>query len=347
MPDPRYHRQLLLPQIGAAGQEKLARSRVLLVGVGALGCTIADQLVRAGAGHLRLVDRDLVDVTNLHRQTLFTEKDARAGAAKAAAAAARLREVNSAVEIEPIVADVHAANVEELAGLGAGGGFRADLILDGTDNAETRYLINDVCVKHGIPWVYGACVGVEARVMGVAPGETPCLRCVFPQPPAAGELQTCDTAGVLGAAAAAVAAMQAAMALRLLVQGDAPARLMAMNVWDLWARGLELTEGRDADCIACGRREFEFLARPPEMGAAVLCGREAVQVRGSGRLDLAALAERLRGVGEVQTLPLLLRLRPTTHAGLQLTVFADGRTVVEGTRDAALARSVVARYIGA
>ncbi len=210
----RYHRQTLLPQFGAEGQARLAAAPVLVVGCGALGSVLADQLVRAGVGYTRVVDRDVVEITNLQRQVLFDEADARDGAPKAIAAARRLAAVNSSVVIEPIIADVHARNVEEIAGVGeAGGAWKADLILDGTDNVETRYLLNDVSIKHGVPWVYGACVGTEGRVMLVRPGKSPCLRCIFPEPPGPGELPTCDTAGVLGAASAVVASLQVAAAL--------------------------------------------------------------------------------------------------------------------------------------
>src|SRR5687768_16964400 len=196
----RYHRQTLLPQIGEAGQEMLRDARVLLVGCGALGTVSAEQLVRGGVGHLRLCDRDIVELTNLQRQTLFTEADAASGTPKAVAAAERLARINSTVWIEPHVTDVHSGNIESLA---------ADvrLIVDGTDNVETRYLVNDVAVKLGLPWVYGACVGMGGRVMGVVPGVTPCLRCVFPDPPGPGEIETCDTAGVFAPAAAIVASL--------------------------------------------------------------------------------------------------------------------------------------------
>src|SRR5690349_15841402 len=178
----RYHRQTLLREIGPDGQERISNARVLLIGCGALGSTIAEQLARAGVGFLKIADRDIVELTNLQRQVLFDESDAKSGTPKAAAAARRLTAINSSIIIEPCIVDVHAGNVEELAGLTDG--KRVDLILDGTDNVETRYLINDVCVKHELPWVYGACVGMEGRVMAMWPPRTPCLRCLFPQPPA-------------------------------------------------------------------------------------------------------------------------------------------------------------------
>src|SRR5687768_2495058 len=205
--DGRYHRQQLLPQVGEEGQSKIGAARVLLIGCGALGTVIADQLVRAGVGRLRICDRDVVEATNLQRQVLFDESDAAEGAPKAVAGARRLSRINSSVRIEPHVIDVHSGNIEELIA-GREGLSRAHVILDGSDNAEVRYLVNDAAVKHNVPWVYGGCVGTSGRVMAIVPGKTPCLRCLFPQPPSAGELETCDTAGVLAPAAAMVASFQ-------------------------------------------------------------------------------------------------------------------------------------------
>lgn len=375
----RYHRQSLLPQIGAEGQRRLASSRVLLVGCGALGTTIADQLVRAGVGFLRIVDRDLVEITNLQRQVLFDEADV--GSPKAVAAASRLSRVNSEVTIEPIVADVHAGNIEDLIDLpwgnlpwGNGTGDRqapglqsqgvesddrsrasnaaqvaptASVVLDGTDNVETRYLINDVAIKHGIPWVYGACVGVEGRVMPVRPGQTPCLRCVFPDPPRAGELATCDTAGVLGPAAAIVAAMQATAAIQILVGATPPNQLVRLDLWRGRFGATSLEDARRKDCPACGAKRFDFLDAPAGTGSSTsLCGRNAVQVRPAvaGRLDLAALESRLAAVGRVQRTPHLLKCG--LDAGVSLTVFPDGRAIVHGVNDPTRARAVYAKWIG-
>ncbi len=354
---------------------RLRRASVLLVGVGALGGTIADQLVRAGVGRLRLVDRDLVDWTNLHRQVLFCQQDARDATPKAIAAAARLAAVNSDVILDPLVVDVHSGNIEQLAGFspakasgqrksagrktarptaakhGEDDAFRAHLILDGTDNAETRYLINDLAVKHGIPWVYGACVGVEGRVMPILPGRGPCLRCIFPQSPRSGELATCDTAGVLGPAAAAVAALQASLAIRILSSDDHSAiNLLSLDAWTLRIHTLDVSKARQQDCPACGLRQFEFLSLPLETNAATLCGRRAVQVRSgltTSTLDLVEVARRLGSAGQVQAFPYLVRCKLADSPQITLSVFADGRTVVDGTTDIAQARSLVARYVGA
>ena len=346
----RYHRQTLLPQIGAAGQARLGAAHVLLVGCGALGSVLADQLVRAGVGSLRIVDRDVVELTNLQRQVLFDESDAREGTPKAVAAAARLRRINSEVRVEPIVADLHAGNVEAFAGLEAGA-RPADLILDGTHNVETRFLLNDVAVKHGRPWVYGACVGMDGRVMVVHPPRTPCLRCVFPEPPGPGELPTCDTAGVLGPVAAAVASLQMVAALKLLT-GQASAHANELVSVDLWKgrfRATSLDDAKRSDCPTCAKRRFEFLDRADAGQAVSLCGRNAVQIRparNAGGLDLAALEEKLRSSGNVERTPFLLRCKPADHAPLQLTVFGDGRAIIHGTTDSKRARSAYARWIG-
>lgn len=344
----RYHRQILLPQIGDAGQARLGAARVLLVGCGALGSVLADQLVRAGVGWLRLVDRDVVETTNLQRQVLYDEQDAANGTPKAVAAGGRLGRVNSTVRVDPVVTDVHAGNAEDLAGLGADGP-PVDLILDGTDNVETRYLLNDVAVKHGLPWVYGACVGTEGRMMVVRPPDGACLRCVFPEPPGPGELPTCDTAGVLGPVAAVVASLQAVAAIKLLtVQGGTVSEeLVTLDLWGGRWRQTSLDGAKRSDCKTCGRREFEFLGRGADRSVS-LCGRNAVQVRpGVGKgLDLGSVADRLKRCGAVERTPHLVRCRLDEGADLRLTVFADGRAIVQGTNDPERARSVYARWVG-
>jgi adenylyltransferase/sulfurtransferase len=347
----RYHRQTLLPQIGRAGQARLAASRALVVGCGALGTVIAEQLVRAGVGTVRIVDRDVVELSNLQRQTLFDESDAADGVPKAVAARERLRRVNSSVTLEALVQDFHPGNAEELAGISAGDGRPpVDLILDGTDNVETRYLINDLAVKHGIPWVYGACVGTEGRVMTVRPAETACLRCLFPEPPGPGELPTCDTAGVLGPLAGVVASLQAVAALKLL-SGQSEAIRRELTVIDVWSnrlRTIDLTDARRGDCQTCAERRFDSLDVRAVSRPVSLCGRNAVQVRPETRvgIELEVLAKRLEPFGVVTRTPYLLRLAPLDDQTLQLTVFSDGRLVVGGTSDLNRARSLYARYIG-
>ena len=343
----RYHRQVLLPQIGPAGQARLGAARVLLVGCGALGTVIAEQLARAGVGFLRIVDRDVVEWTNLQRQTLFDEADARDAVPKAIAARRRLERINGAIGIEPIVTDLHGGNVEEFAGLGPGG-RSVSLILDGTDNVETRYLVNDVAVKHGIPWVYGASVGTEGRVLAIRPGATPCLRCVFPTPPAGADLPTCDTAGVLGPAAGVVGSLQVVEALRVLCGHDppSPSNLISFDVWRSRFHTVD-TGDPSPDCPACGGRRFDFLDRP-DGPTTTLCGRRAIQVRPArgGALDLGAAEVKLARVGLVQRTPYLLRCRLNEAPDLELTAFSDGRLIVSGTTDPERAKSIYARFIG-
>ena len=349
MPIDRYHRQLLLPQVGSKGQARLGASTVMLVGCGALGTVIADQLVRAGIGRLRVVDRDLVELTNLQRQVLFDESDARDGLPKAIAAANRLRRVNSDVIIEPHVADVHAANIESLSGLESGG-RPVDLILDGTDNVATRYLLNDVSVKHGIPWIYGACVGTEGRCMAIVPPDGPCLRCVFPEPPSPAELPTCDTAGVLAPAAAVVASLQVVAAIRTLLGATRPAEesLIALDVWQGRFKSFKLEHAKKPDCPTCGQRRFEFLEASADGQMTSLCGRNAVQVRSRSDepVDLPKMADKLGRSGHVQLTPYLLRCALHEPQSLQLTLFPDGRAIIHGTADLDRARSVYARFIG-
>jgi molybdopterin-synthase adenylyltransferase len=335
----RYSRQTLFEGIGAEGQRRLRASRVAVVGCGALGSAQVETLARAGVGRLLIADRDFVEESNLQRQTMFTERDARERVPKAVAAARRVAEVNSDVECVAEVLDVNASNVERLIN-------GCDLVLDGTDNFATRFLLNDACVKHGTAWVYGAAVGSYGVTLTIRPGVTPCLRCVFSEEPAAGSAPTCDTAGVVMPIISIVAAVQAAEALKLLT-GRAESLhggLMQFDVWrNEWRR---IGAGaRAADCPACALRRFDALAAEGGDMTTVLCGRDAVQVtpRRAARIDLAALAARLSAAGEVKSNPYLVRLRAGEY---ELTVFGDARAIVRGTDDAALARSLYARYVG-
>lgn len=339
----RYHRQTLLPQIGRTGQDRLARSRVLLVGCGALGTVIAEQLARAGVETLRIVDRDIVELSNLQRQTLFDENDAAEGIPKAIAAQRRLRQVNSTITVDAHVVDFFAGNAEELA-------RDVDLILDGTDNVETRTLLNEISVKHGVPWVYGACVGTEGRVMTIRPPATACLRCVFPEMPGPGELPTCDTAGVLGPVAGIVASLQAVAAIKLLSGNEDAAgqQMIVVDAWENRFRSIDLADAKRADCPVCAQRQFDALERGGSSRGLSLCGRNAVQVRPerSATISLDAMARRLEPFGVVTRTPYLLRLELKDERAMQLTVFPDGRLIVAGTDDLERARSVYARYIG-
>lgn len=340
--DTRYDRQRILPQVGDAGQRRLADARVLLIGCGALGSTIAEQLARGGVGYIRLVDRDLVEWTNLQRQTLFDESHARAMTPKAVAAAQRLGQINSQIALDPVVIDIDSGNIAPLIDTPRG---RVDLILDGTDNAALRFLVNDLAVHERLPWVYGAVLGMEGRVMPVLPGEA-CLRCLFVNPPQPGELQTCESAGVLGSAVSIVASMQVINGLQILLQADLPRVMQVIDVWTGRYRSIAIDGAKRADCPCCGKRQFAFLDAPPAGGAATLCGRDAVQVRPPHptRLDLAQLADRLDGKADLERQRFFVRIR--TGEGEQLTVFSDGRVIVNGTRDPSRARSLVARWIG-
>ena len=335
----RYSRQILFEGVGEEGQRRLREARVLVVGCGALGSAQVEMLARAGLGRLRVVDRDFVEESNLQRQTMFTERDARERTPKAVAAARRVAEINSEVVCEAEVADVNHTNVERLA-------EGCDVVLAGTDNFATRFLINDACVKQGVAWVYGAAVGSYGVTLTIRPGVTPCLRCVFPEVPAAGTAPTCDTAGVIMPIISIVAAVQVAEALKLLTGRveSLHGRLMQFDVWRNEWRSVNVG-ARAPDCPACGLRRFETLEAEAGDLTTVLCGRDAVQVspRGAAALDLDALAARLRGAGEVKANEYLVRLRAGAY---ELTVFRDARAIVRGTDDATVARSVYARYVG-
>ena len=336
----RYSRQILFAGIGREGQERLLRSRVLILGCGALGTAQAEALARAGVGSLRIVDRDFVEESNLQRQTMFTERDARERLPKAVACARRISEINADVAAEAAVADAHHANIERFVA-------DRDLVLDGTDNFATRYLVNDACVKHNVNWIYGAAVGSYGVTMTVRPRVTPCLRCVFPEQPTAGSAQTCDTAGVVMPIISTVAAAQVAEALKLLA-GDTNALHNSLLQFDVWRNEYRrVALGAPApDCPACALGRYESLEAEAVEFAAALCGRDAVQIspRRAAPIDLRALAARLARAGEVQVNEYLLRLRAGRY---ELTVFKDARAIIRGTDDAATARTLYARYVGA
>jgi molybdopterin-synthase adenylyltransferase len=341
LPVDRYIRQMRYPPLGEPGQQRLCASRVLLVGCGALGTVLASTMVRAGVGLVRIVDRDFVELTNLQRQVLFDEQDVAADLPKAIAAADKLRRVNSTVVVEPIVADVGPDNVLKLAG-------DVDLILDGTDNFETRMLINDVAVRLGKPWVYGGCIGAEGQTMTILPGG-PCLRCLMPEPPPPGATETCDTAGILAPIVAVVASYQACEAIKILSGNSAACSpyLTVFEMWDNRVRQVEVRNLREqADCPVCRRGQFEWLSGERASRTAVLCGRNAVQLSPAGpaaALSLDELAAKLEPLGAVTRNRYLLRF---TDGQYTITVFPDGRAIVGGTDDAATARTVFAKYVG-
>ncbi|HWB85589.1 MAG TPA: ThiF family adenylyltransferase [Bryobacteraceae bacterium] len=332
----RYSRQILFPGIGEAGQEALLHAHAVIAGCGALGSFHAAALARAGVGRLTIIDRDYVEPSNLHRQWLFEEADAADGVPKAAAAARHLARLNSTIAVRGIVADLTPANAAEILG-GAG------VILDGTDNFETRYLLNDFAVSRKIPWIYGAAVGSYGITMPVLPGRTACLRCVYPEAPQ-GAQPTCETGGVLNTIISMVASLQVADAIRILSghAAEVRARITTMDVWAGSIRQRETPE-RDPCCPVCALRQFPYL-EDARRAPVTLCGRNAVQVHERSRpLNLAELRTRLESLGEVRANEFALRFFVPPY---EMTVFPDGRAIVKGTSDPGLARSLYARYIG-
>ncbi|MDA7980754.1 MAG: ThiF family adenylyltransferase [Pirellulales bacterium] len=340
----RYVRQMQFAPLGREGQERIAQARIFLCGCGALGTVLANTLVRAGVGFLRIVDRDFIEPNNLQRQVLFDEDDIAASLPKAIAAANKLRKINSQVVIEAEVADVDPTNIESYAA-------DVDLILDGTDNFETRFLINDLALKSKRPWVYGGCLGAEGQSLTIIPEETPCLRCLIAEPPPPGESPTCDTAGILSPIINVIASIQACEALKILSgKTEAISRQWTIiNLWDNSVRQIDVSGLRESvDCPACDRGEFPWLNGERASQSAVLCGRNAVQVSpprdaASPQLDLAMLEAKLSPLGDVARNPFLLRADISPYT---LTVFADGRAIISGTDEISTAKTVYAKYVG-
>jgi adenylyltransferase/sulfurtransferase len=338
----RYSRQVRFAPLGPDGQARLAGARVAIVGCGALGSVVAMTLVRAGVGFVRIIDRDVPELSNLPRQVLFDEADVAAGVPKAAAAAAHLHRINSAAELEPVVADLTPTSAAALLG-------GVDVIVDGTDNFEARFIVNEYCCRHGIPWVHGGAIGAEGRVMAVRPGKTACLRCLIPDPPAPGVMPTCDTAGIIGPAAIVVGAVEAAEAIKLIVgvtegMGN---RLLACDLWEGIWKSIDLSTLAAQGCATCRGGDFPWLEGRLGGQAAAICGRDAVQVAApvGVTVDLAALSSRLEAFGAVTENRWLVRAE--VEPGILLSVFADGRAIVAGTREESRARTIVARYVGA
>lgn len=333
----RFDRQVRFAPLGAEGQARLEASRVLLVGTGALGGVLAQSLVRAGVGELVLCDRDVVELTNLPRQVLFEDRHAAAATPKAVAAAETLARIGGPTRITPHATHVDAGVLEQL-------GAEVDLVLDGTDNLTTRYLVNDWAVKTSTPWIYGGVVSSGGLVLPILPGRSACLRCVFPDPPPPGSLPTCDSAGVIVPAVGAIASLQAGAALRIL-SGDtdfAP-KLMQLDVWS--GAMMTLEAPRRPECPACGQAQFEFLEAPAAREPIVFCGRNAVQVAAPlHKPDMEAVAARLASVSsEVKNLGVMLRAKVEEHT---LTLFPDGRALIEGTTEIDRARALYDRYLG-
>lgn len=340
----RYSRQIRFAGIGRAGQEKLSAARVLLIGCGALGTVLADTLVRAGVGKLRIVDRDFVDLSNLQRQVLFDEQDVAEHFPKAIVAASKLARINSQVVLEPHVADVDWRSIRSLA-------RDIDLILDGTDNFETRFLVNDVSLETGIPWVYAGVVGSHGQTMAIFPNQSACLRCVIESPPDPGASETCDTAGVIAPAVHLVTALQAATALKIL-SGQSQLvqpQLTIVDVWEGTLRQMNLAGLRErGHCPACGpQRRRDWLEGGQTSQSTILCGRNSVQISPAEptAISLDALAQTLTPLGQVSKNPFLLRFTPQGGV-MQLTVFRDGRAIIQGTEEIPIAKGLYARYIG-
>ena len=335
----RYSRQTLFGPIGKQGQEQLRAASATILGCGALGTVLANNLCRAGVGHLVIADRDFVETSNLQRQILFDEDDVTRHVPKAIAAVEKLRKINSDVRVEALVEDINADGIESLV-------RESDIVLDATDNFETRYLLNDVCIKYNRPWIYSGVVASYGVTMNIVPGDTPCLRCVFPEMPLPGTTATCDTVGVLNGIVGAITGIASTEAIKILLKSEKISRAMTwMDVWENTFERIELP--RQPDCPACGQHRYEFLDSEQSSSSASLCGRNAVQVRGTGKrgmhMDFPTLAERLAPVGKVQYNEFLLRFLVDTY---EITVFPDARAIIKGTDDEQVARSVYARYVG-
>lgn len=334
----RYARQTLFTPIGRAGQAQLGEASVAIIGCGALGTCLANNLCRAGVGRILIADRDYIELNNLQRQILFDEEDIAQHLPKAVAAVNRLRRVNSETRLESLVEDINADGIESLV-------QEVDLVLDATDNFETRYLLNDACIKYQRPWIYSGVVASYGVTMNILPGETPCLRCVFPEMPQPGSSATCDTVGVLNGIVSAITGVASTEALKILLKSEKISRAMFwMDLWENTSERIELP--RQPECPTCGQHSYEFLAALSGSRSTSLCGRNAVQVRGGrrgDRLDLVTLAERLRPVGQVAHNEFLLRFFIDSY---EMTIFPDARAIIKGTDDEQVARSLYARYIG-
>lgn len=328
----RYSRQVLLSRIGEEGQERLKKSKVTIIGCGALGTGIAEHVTRAGIGDIVLVDRDFIELTNLQRQHLFTESDV--GEPKAVTAEEKLRNINSEIDITGIIDDVNQSNVEQFV-------KGRDIILDGTDNLNVRYVINDACNKVGIPWVYGACVAVNGMTMSIVP-EGPCLRCLLPQIPPPGSVPSCDTVGIINTLPSLISSLQATEAFKYLVGGTLDSVLTVVDIWEKDFRSITVSHRENCPC--CIHHDYEFLEHPRE-NITVLCGRDAVQVNPleKGRISLKKLAQTLTPLGEVKETPYILFFSVDQYT---MSIFCDGRAIIKGTDDEKKAKSLYAQYVG-
>ena len=332
----RYHRQEIFYPIGPEGQQKLQKSRVCIIGVGALGSSIANNLARAGVGYLRLVDRDIVELTNLQRQVLFTEKDAEEMIPKAEAAKVHLNEINSEIEIEPMVVDVNPYNIEKLIS-------GVDLVIDGLDNLETRYLINEACQKNNVRWVYGGAVGSGGMCMNILPGEGPCLHCLLGEIPEEDTYETCDTVGVISPITNIIASYETAEAMKILLDSESICRqLIALDVWDSYTDFIDVDI--DPECPVCGKHQYTLLEHRQKNYTASLCGHDAYQVtpEDDGTFDYDAVVNWLHEEGEV-TKKRFFTIFKNDEADFKL--FPEGRAIINGVADGDAARVIYAKYI--
>ena len=337
----RYARQILFYGIGEARQKTLREKSAAIVGCGALGCTSANLLVRSGLGYLKIIDRDFIEESNLQRQSLFDEEDINKNLPKAIAAQKKLEKINPHVRIKAFVTDLNPSNINNTL-------RDADVIIDGTDNFETRFLLNDFCVKNCIPWIYGACIGSIGMTMNIIPSKTPCLRCVLEDIPPFGTTETCDTAGIIAPIASLIASIQAAEALKILTGNfDVLSKgLLKIDLWRNEIKKLHIEDIREkSDCVTCKQHHYEFLSKDRYSMTTALCGRNAVQIlqREMANIDFTKLAERLNKVGEVSFNNFILRLKIDKY---ELAVFPDGRSIISGTNDVSVARGIYAKYIG-
>ena len=333
----RYLSQIVFPEIGKKGQEKIKNAKVIVIGCGALGCAIANNLVRAGIGKIKIVDRDLVEISNLQRQILYDEEDVRERIPKSIAAKRKLEKINSEVKIEAIVSDVNFRNIEDLI-------KDCDIVLDGTDNFETRFLINEACVKHKIPWIYGAVIGGAGSTATIIPEKTPCLRCIIEEIPSPGNLPTCDTLGVLNTIPAVIASIQTTEALKIIVEDKNLNNDLILI--DLWSTSWEKIKiERKRNCPVCVKKKYIFLEGEEISHATSLCGRNAVQIvpQKRSQISFKKLEEKLKHLGKVKYNEFVLSFKTGDY---ELIVFPDARVIVKGTTDISIAKTLYAKYLG-
>lgn len=337
----RYSRQTLFKPLGKEGQKKLGRKSVIIVGCGALGSATANTLARAGVGHLKIIDRDFVDESNLQRQMLFDEDDIANNLPKAIAAQKKLKKINSTIEIDAVVSDLNFTNVDELL-------KGTDVVIDGLDNFETRFLINDFCIKKKISWIYGACVGSMGLSMNIVPDVTPCIRCVFETQPPHGSSPTCDTSGIIAPIANIIASIQTTEALKILTDnlGVLNKHLISIDVWKNKYTYINIENAKDAtDCPVCKNGKFEFLTAKTGSSTTTLCGRNAVQIRYNNvkNVNFNEIGKRLARIGKVEFNDFLMKFKID---GYDISLFNDGRAIILGTNDPVLAKKLYTKYIG-